>query len=54
LKWASFDTLREAKPTKLKRDIVLAWFGGVKDYGELYNTLISEVQTSWFSLTDSD
>jgi putative transposase len=53
-KWSSYGILLAEKPTKLKRDIVLNWFGGRESYLELYRQWVDDVDAGWFLDDDTD
>ena len=46
-KWSSYGILLAEKPTKLKRDIVLNWFGGRESYLELHRQWVDDVDAGW-------
>ncbi len=53
-KWSSYGILIAEKPTKLKRDIVLDWFGGRENYLELHQQWVSDADAKWFAEDDYD
>jgi len=53
-KWSSYGIILAETPTKLKRDIVLDWFGGKQRYLDLHNEWVSEVDSRWFAEDDPD
>jgi hypothetical protein len=53
-KWSSYGILLVEKPTKLKRDIVLDWFGGKESYLELHKQWVSAAEAKWFAGDDYD
>lgn len=40
-KWSSYAALISDKPTRLKRDAVLKWFGGKQDFLDLHQELVT-------------
>ncbi len=53
-KWSSYGILIAEKPTKLKRDVVLDWFGGKESYLELHQQWVSDADAKWFAEDDYD
>ncbi|MFZ5909607.1 MAG: transposase [Chloroflexota bacterium] len=53
-KWSSYGILLAEKPTKLKRDIVLDWFGGKESYLDLHQQWVSDADAKWFAEDDYD
>lgn len=53
-KWSSYGILLAEKPTRLKRDIVLDWFGGKESYLELHQQWVSDADAKWFAEDDYD
>jgi len=53
-KWSSYGIILAEKPTKLKRDIVLDWFGGKESYLELHKQWVSDADAKWFAEDDFD
>jgi hypothetical protein len=53
-KWSSYGIIPAQKPTKLKRDIVLDWFGGKESYLELHQQWVSDANAKWFAEDDLD
>lgn len=53
-KWSSFSVLLSDKPTKLKRDAVMEWFGGKEGYLDLHQEWVSDAAARWFALSDFD
>ena len=53
-KWSSYGILLTEKPTKLKRDTVLDWFGGKESYLELHQLWVSDADAKWFVEDDYD
>lgn len=53
-KWSSYGILIAEKPTKLKRDTVLEWFGGKESYLELHQQWVSDADAKWFAEDDYD
>jgi hypothetical protein len=53
-KWSSYGIILAEKPTKLKRDTVLDWFGGKESYLELHQQWVSDADAKWFVENDYD
>lgn len=53
-KWSSYGIFFSEKPTKLKRDTVLDWFGGKESYLELHKQWVSDADARWFAEDDYD
>jgi putative transposase len=53
-KWSSYGIILAEKPTKLKRDTVLDWFGGKESYLELHKQWVSDADAKWFAEDDYD
>lgn len=53
-KWSSYGILLAEKPTKLKREIVLDWFGGKASYLKLHEQWVSDADAKWFAEDDDD
>jgi hypothetical protein len=53
-KWSSYGIILAEKPTKLRRDIVLDWFGGKDAYLELHQQWVSDAEARWFAEDDFD
>ncbi len=53
-KWSSYGALASEKPTRLKRDVVLDWFGGRQQYLDLHQEWVTEAQSKWFAEDDYD
>lgn len=53
-KWSSYGIIPAEKPTKLKRDTVLDWFGGKESYLELHKQWVSDADARWFAEDDYD
>lgn len=53
-KWSSYGIILAEKPTKLKRDTVLDWFGGKESYLELHQQWVSDADAKWFAEDDYD
>lgn len=53
-KWSSYGIILAEKPTKLKRDTVLDWFGGKESYFELHQQWVSDADAKWFAEDDFD
>ncbi len=53
-KWSSYGIILAEKPTKLKRDVVLDWFGGKESYLELHKQWVSDADAKWFAEDDYD
>ena len=41
-KWSSYGAFLSSKPTKIEREVVLAWFGGLDEFLELHKTAVDE------------
>jgi hypothetical protein len=53
-KWSSYRVMLSDKPTKLKRDVVLDWFGGKQSYLDLHEKWVAEADSKWFAEDDHD
>jgi REP element-mobilizing transposase RayT len=53
-KWSSYGIIIAEKPTKLKREAVLDWFGGKQGYLELHEKWVSDADSKWFAEDDYD
>ena len=53
-KWSSYRTMLSDNTTKLKRDIVLDWFGGKQSYLDLHEKWVTETESKWFAESDPD
>jgi REP element-mobilizing transposase RayT len=53
-KWSSYGILLAEKPTSLKRDVVLDWFGGRQQYLDLHQEWVTEANSKWFAEDDDD
>jgi len=53
-KWSSYGVLLADKPTKLKRDVVMEWFGNKQSYIELHEQWVSDADAKWFAEDDYD
>jgi putative transposase len=53
-KYSSYGIILTKKPTMLKRDIVLDWFGGNESYLELHKQWVSDADSKWFADDDYD
>lgn len=53
-KYSSYGVLLSDKPTKLRRDIVLDWFGGKQSYLDLHEMWVTEAASKWFAEDDYD
>ena len=53
-KWSSYGVLLSDKPTKLKRDFVMDWFGGEQEYLDLHEQWVSDAEAKWFAEDDYD
>jgi hypothetical protein len=51
-KHSSYGLLSGSMPTFLRRDIVLAWFGGRKAYLDLHADWINDARSKWFAGDD--
>jgi len=53
-KWSSYGVLLSEKPTKLKRDVVMEWFGSKQEYLDLHEQWVSDADAKWFAEDDYD
>jgi len=53
-KWSSYGIILAEKPTILKRDFVLDWFGGKDQYLDLHKHWVTEAESKWFAEDDYD
>jgi len=53
-KWSSYGIIPTGEPTKLKREVVLDWFGGEHSYLELHKQWVSDADAKWFAGDDFD
>jgi hypothetical protein len=53
-KWSSYGIILAEKSTKLRRDVVLDWFGGKGSYLELHKQWVSDADAKWFAEDDYD
>ncbi len=53
-KWSSYGIILVEKPTKLRRDVVLDWFGGKESYLDMHQQWISDANAKWFAEDDYD
>ncbi|MBI4760681.1 MAG: transposase [Chloroflexota bacterium] len=53
-KWSSYGIILAEKPMKLRRDVVLDWFGGKESYLEMHQQWISDANAKWFAEDDYD
>lgn len=53
-KWSSYGVIPAEKPTKLRRETVLDWFGGKQSYLSLHEQWVSEAESKWFAGDDCD
>jgi len=53
-KWSSYGIILAEKPTKLKREVVLDWFGSKQGYLKLHAKWVSDADSTWFAEDDSD
>jgi putative transposase len=53
-KWSSYGILLSEMPTRLSRDAVLDWFGGIQNYKELHSDWVQEARSRWFAEDDPD
>ncbi len=53
-KWSSYGTLLLDKPTKLKRAVVMDWFGGRQGFLKLHEQWVSDADARWFAEDDYD
>ncbi len=53
-KWSSYRVMLSDQPTKLKRDVVLDWFGGKQSYLDLHEKWVAEAESKWFAEDDYD
>ena len=52
--WSSWHTILSDKPTDLKRDEVLLWFGGKQKFIETHKSMIQYYSNNDFSIDDED
>ena len=53
-RYSSYGVLLSEKPTRLKRDVVLDWFGNRQQYLELHAEWVTDAQMRWFVEGDDD
>jgi REP element-mobilizing transposase RayT len=53
-KYSSYGVILADRSTKLKRDVVLAWFGGKQSYLDLHEKWVTEADSRWFAEDDYD
>ncbi len=53
-KWSSYGIILVEKPTKLRRDVVLDWFGGKESYLEMHQQWVTDANAKWFAEDDYD
>lgn len=53
-KWSSYGVLLSTKATKLRRDLVMDWFGGKQEYLDLHQQCVSDADAKWFAQDDDD
>jgi REP element-mobilizing transposase RayT len=53
-KWSSYGIITAEKPTRLKREFVIDWFGGKDQYLELHKHWVTEAESKWFAEDDYD
>ena len=53
-KYSSYGAILSEKPTRLKRDVVLDWFGDRRQYLELHAEWVADAQMRWFAEDDLD
>jgi putative transposase len=53
-KWSSYGIVIAEKPTKLRWEAVLDWFGGKQGYLELHEKWVSDADSKWFAEDDYD
>lgn len=53
-KWSSYGVPLSEKPTKLKRDVVMEWFGSKQEYLDLHEQWVSDADAKWFAEDDYD
>ena len=53
-KYSSYGMILTEKPTVIKRDEVMKWFGTRDDYLSLHNQWITGTQAKWFTGNDFD
>jgi len=53
-KWSSYRAMLSDSPTKLKRDVVLDWFGGKQSYLDLHEKWVADAESKWFAEDDHD
>jgi len=52
--WSSYGIIIADKPTKLRWEAVLDWFGGRQGYLELHEKWVSDADSKWFAEDDHD
>jgi putative transposase len=53
-KYSSYGIILTTKPTLVKRDEVMKWFGTMEDYLSLHNQWVNDAQAKWFRASDPD
>lgn len=53
-KYSSYGVILGEKPTWLKREEVMQWFGTTADYVSLHNQWVTDTQANWFIGSDFD
>jgi putative transposase len=53
-KWSSYGIILAEKPTMLKREAVLDWFGSKQGYLKLHAKWVSDADSTWFAEDDYD
>jgi len=53
-KYSSYETILTDKPTVIKREEVMQWFGTRDDYLSLHNQWMTDAQAKWFTNSDFD
>jgi hypothetical protein len=53
-KYSSYGTILSDKPTHLKREEVLEWFGSPQQYLDLHAQWVTEAESKWFAEDDYD
>ena len=46
-KWSSYRSFLSDKPTKLQRETVLDWFGGIQQYLDLHSQWVDDAKSKW-------
>ena len=52
--YSSYGIILTTKPTLVKRDEVMKWFGTMEDYLSLHNQWVTDAEAKWFMASDPD